>query len=157
MKIVKESINEIKRYEISRGGSGWGALGVGHAALYKAYNDIIRMNPSIKEKLLTLDNENWVMSDGLSGFKRKMEELLESPINKIACIYSHDLPGELSMYIFDEYIENRETIEEKRDLYWAGSGRSTEMTILTNKKSGIVYAKYVHDTVTRRIYCFRIP
>ena len=81
MKLVREHINEIKRYDIKKGGSGWGSLDIGNINVCPAYEKIKEKFPEeITEfSIAILEEVNDILSDAIT----KSMEYFECSIKSI--------------------------------------------------------------------------
>ena len=88
MKLVREHINEIKRYDIKKGTSGWSSIGVGHVATHGEFYDLIeKLMPdaplslneyrdnAINEIQTTFDDGDFILNESARLLECKTKDL----------------------------------------------------------------------------------
>ena len=157
MKIVRESLNEIKR---NIEGSGLGPISVGTYALYKAYNIASNIDPNLK-KHKTLDIayteiEQVIENDELLELKQQLSNLLDAPLRNIIMTSVKLMSDEVLNYAIEQTLNTTSNIIY--DEINVGKKLNDTITITTNKTIGISHVRYKSDTgIIKNFFCFRKP
>jgi len=156
MKLVRESINEIKQHIE---GSGLGSIGVGASTIYKAYNIASKIDSNLKnyETLDTayMEIEEVIENDELLELKQKISNLLDAPLQHIIMVSVELMSDEVLNYAILQTIKY--TANTTNDDIIGKKGTDI-IHITTNKNMGISYVGYKsEDGIRKNYFCFRKP
>jgi len=100
MKLVRESLNEIKQHIE---GSGLGSIGVGRSGMYRIYKKLITIQPDIEKiQPMTISRPNWLFNEEhpMHLFKDKLPEIMHTPLSNIIRLSWQSLS-----FTSDKYLE----------------------------------------------------
>jgi hypothetical protein len=153
MKIVRESINEIKQDKES----GLGAIGIGKNGMYHIYKKLISIQPDIaKIEPMTISRPNWLFNEDhpMYFFKDKIPEIMHVPLSQIIRLNWQSLSFNSEEYLkplfrkelpdVEEFIIN---VKDEDDEF----EKAYPVIIYFNEKQGGAFMRY-HDTVLNASY-----
>ena len=127
--------------EIAKGGSGWGAIGVGHSAMNDGYKNLVITSPHCANaKPISDEDYTWA---SLLPLKDLIPTLLDTSPDNIISAGGRSITDDTEKYLNTQVFNDGNNLEKKTiSLNWKDTDRIVIATIYTNYIKGVTIAEY---------------